>query len=108
MFAQASLILLHHMSTLATQPRPLLNQAPPAAPTPPQASLILLHHMFTLALLAIPLKYPRLAIYTCWVSLWCCDLLGLVLDGASRPCAAGWPSEVPMPSHPHLLGEPRA
>lgn len=38
---------------------------PAAVPSKP--SLILLHHGFTLALLAIPLKYPQLAIYTCWV-----------------------------------------
>eukprot|EP00887_Chlorella_sp_A99_P007069 scaffold2.g7069.t1 len=37
---------------------------PEAVPSKP--TLILVHHAFTLLLLCIPLRFPHLAIYTCW------------------------------------------
>lgn len=45
---------------------------PDAVPSKP--TLILMHHVFTLLLLGIPLRFPHLAIYTCWVrwqARWC-------------------------------------
>lgn len=40
---------------------------PDAVPSMP--NVILLHHVVTFVLLCFPLRYPHLALYTCWVSI---------------------------------------